>query len=140
MKVVVYNTQEFEKETLAIANAKVHDLTLISNALDASTIQYARGKDVIVVSDRDVLDREILDLLVEVGVDKIITRSIDLNHIDLDYVESLKLQLANTPDKEDSVENIALQTISNLNLWSKGLCLDKACHCFLACSEKEGLK
>ena len=39
MRVLVYNIQDFEKETLAKANAKVHDLTLVSNPLN---LEYYR--------------------------------------------------------------------------------------------------
>jgi D-lactate dehydrogenase len=138
MKVVAYNIQEFEKETLAKANAKVHDLTLISNALDVSTIQYAEGKEVIIVSDRDVLDKRILDMLVDIGVKKIISRSVSLDHIDVEYAGQLKLHLANTPLGNSCLESVAQQTISNLNNWSNGKCLGEACHCSFDCSNKSG--
>lgn len=137
MKVVAYNIQEFEKEILAKANAKVHDLTLISNPLDSSTIKYALGKEVIIVSDRDELNKEILDLLVKIGVKKIISRSIELNHIDVVYAGQLQLHLANTPLSDDSPESIAQQTIFNLNSWSNGNCLGAACHCSFDCSKKQ---
>lgn len=140
MKVVAYNIQEFEKETLAKANAKVHDLTLISNPLDVSTIHFAEGKEVILVSDRDILNREILDSLVKIGVKKIISRSIQLNHIDVEYAGKLELHLANTPSEDNSPESIANQTIYNLNNWSEGACLGIACHCSFDCSKKDTQK
>jgi len=115
MKVVAYNIQEFEKETLAKANAKIHDLTLISNALDVRTVRFAEGKEVIIVSERDKLDKELLDLLYKIGVKKIISRSIKLDHIDTEYARQLQLHLANTPLADNSLESIAQQTISNLN-------------------------
>jgi len=140
MKVVAYNIQEFEKETLARANAKVHDLTLISNALDVRTVRFAEGKEVIIVSDRDKLDKELLDLLVNIGVKKIISRSIKLDHIDIEYASLLRLHLANTPLEDDSLESIAHQTISNLNTWSDGSCLGDACQCAFDCTNKANIK
>ncbi len=137
MKVVAYNILESEKETLAKANAKVHDLTLISNPLQHSTIHYAKGKEVIIVSDRDHLNKEILDLLNKVGVKKIISRSIRLDHIDVDYARELKLHLANTPLADNSFESIAKQTISNLNNWTSGICLGDACQCGFGCDNKK---
>ncbi|MCI0919994.1 Rossmann-fold NAD(P)-binding domain-containing protein [Sphingobacterium rhinopitheci] len=140
MKVVAYNILDFEKKSLAKANAKVHDFTLISNPLDASTIQYAEGKEVIIVSDRDILTKDILDLLAAVGVKKIISRSRTLNHIDIEYAGKLQLHLANTPLEDDSLESIAHQTIANLNNWEKGDCLGQSCHCAFQCAKKEDLK
>lgn len=137
MKVVAYNIQEFEKETLAKANAKIHDLTLISNPLDIATIKYALGKEVIIVSDRDQLNKEILDMLFKMGVKKIISRSIQLYHIDVAYANELQLHLANTPSADDSPESIVQQTIFNLNNWSEGICLGDACHCSFDCANKK---
>jgi len=140
MKVVAYNIQEFEKETLAKANAKIHDLTLISNALDVRTVRFAEGKEVIIVSERDKLDKELLDLLYKIGVKKIISRSIKLDHIDTEYARQLQLHLANTPLADNSLESIAQQTISNLNSWSAGNCLGDACQCAFDCENKGNRK
>ncbi len=137
MKVVAYNILESEKKALAKANAKVHDLTLISNALESSTIHYAEGKEVIIVSERDHLNKDLLDLLVNIGVKKIISRSIKLDHIDVDYASKLQLHLANTPLADNSQESIAQQTISNLNNWGNGTCLGDACHCGFECENKK---
>jgi lactate dehydrogenase-like 2-hydroxyacid dehydrogenase len=136
MRVVAYNIQEFEKETLAKANAKVHDLTLISNPLNLATIRYAEGKEVVLVSPQDNLDQTLLDALQQIGVKKIITRSHSVDHIDLLYAGKLGLHVANTPSKDGSAKNIAIQTIENLNNWVKNKCLGVACHCSFDCSKK----
>ncbi|MBD1430757.1 MULTISPECIES: lactate dehydrogenase [Sphingobacterium] len=136
MRVVVYNIQEFEKQTLAKANAKVHDLTLISNPLNLDTIRYAEGKEVVIVSENDNLEKTILDALKRIGVKKIITRSVSLNHIDLAYAGHLGLHVANTPAEDDSPKSIAMQTIQNLNSWVNNKCLGVACHCAFDCSKK----
>ncbi len=65
MKVVVYNVRSFEKEFWALANAKQHDLTLISNGLNAETQNYARGKDAVVISVSDMLDESMLKIRVQ---------------------------------------------------------------------------
>jgi len=140
MKVVAYNIQEFEKKALAKANAKVHDFTLISNSLDINTIHYAEGKEVIVVSDRDILDKDILEALAKIGVKNIISRSVKLDHIDVVHAGRLKLHLANTPNTDGTYESIAQQTVLNLNNWSSGNCLEDACHCSFDCPKKENFK
>ena len=136
MRVVAYNIQEFEKQTLAKANAKVHDLTLISNPLNLATIRYAEGKEVVIVSENDQLDKIILDALHKIGVKKIITRSHSVNHIDLSYAGKLSLHVANTPADDNSPNSIATQTINNLNNWVNNTCLGVACHCAFDCSNK----
>lgn len=136
MRVVAYNIQEFEKETLAKANAKIHDLTLISNPLNLATIRYAEGKEVVLVSPQDNLDHTLLDALHQIGVKKIITRSHSVAHIDLEYAGKLGLHVANTPSKDDSAQSIAIQTIENLNNWVNNKCLGLACHCSFDCTKK----
>jgi len=136
MKVVAYNIREFEKEQLALANAKVHDLTLISNGLDMGTLHYAVGKEVVIISDRDVLDSTLLNKLDQIGVKKIITRSISLDHIDISHANKLGLHIANTPFEDQSTLGIAYQTIMNLNNWGDERCLGLACQCVLECEKK----
>lgn len=139
MRVVAYNIREFEKELLAKANAKVHDLTLISNGLNFSTIHYTEGKEVVIVTERDRVDRLLLDALWRMGVKKIITRSVGVGHIDIQYASELKMLIANTPSEDESPENIAMQTITNLNNWRENGCLGSACHCAFACDGKNDI-
>lgn len=134
MKVVAYNIKDYEKELLALANGKVHDLTLISNGLNLNTIHYAEGKEVVIVSAEDLLDALVIDELYKIGVRKIITRSLTTTHIDLYKAHDLKIQVANTPHADQTPKGIAEQTIRNLNLWGGGKCVGKACCCVNNCS------
>ncbi|WP_437921729.1 lactate dehydrogenase [Sphingobacterium sp. LRF_L2] len=133
MKAVAYNIKEFEKELLAIANRKIHDLTLISNELNFNTLHYAVGKEVVIVSADDVLEAKLLEQLKQVGVQKIVTRSLTTDHIDLYRAHELNIQIANTPYIDRSPKGIAEQTIRNLNLWEKGKCVGLACCCVKEC-------
>lgn len=134
MKVVAYNIKDYEKELLALANGKVHDLTLISNALNLTTMQYAHGKEVVVVSAEDKLDAPLIEELHHIGIRKIITRSLTTGHIDLIKAHELDIQIANTPHEDQSPKGIAQQTIQNLTLWSVDKCVGKACCCVNNCS------
>lgn len=134
MKAVAYNIKDFEKELLARANGKVHDLTLISNALTFNTLHYALGKEVVIVSYDDRLDAPILDEMKAVGIQKIVTRSVATDHIDLFRAADLNIQVANTPYEDRSPKGIAEQTIRNLNLWDKGRCVGAACCCIKDCN------
>ena len=55
MKVVAFSVKEFEKEFVARANQKQHDITLISNSLSLDTAIYAQGKEAVLVSIYDDL-------------------------------------------------------------------------------------
>nr|WP_288813479.1 lactate dehydrogenase [uncultured Sphingobacterium sp.] len=136
MKVVVYNVRSFEKEFWALANAKQHDLTLISNGLNAETQNYARGKDVIVISGGDILDDKMLLNLKELGINKIMTRSKETSHIDLVKAGALNIQIANAPFEDQSPKGLAEQTVRNLNLWGMEKCVGKACCCLNDCAKK----
>jgi len=133
MKAIAYSIKPQEKEYLAIANAKRHDLTLISNELDIQTVSYAQGKEVVIVSSYDILDRKILWELKNAGVKNIITRCRVTTHIDLKEATRMGLKIANAPDDDQSVESIAKQTIRNLNAWEAGKCVGGACCCQGAC-------
>lgn len=133
MKAVAYNIKDYEKESLAIANGKVHDLTLISNPLNFSTIHYAYGKEVVIVSEDDRLERDLLEKLQCAGIQKIVTRSITTDHIDLHRAHDLGIQIANTPHVDRTPKSIAEQTIRNLNLWGSGKCVGQACCCVREC-------
>ncbi|MBD1425203.1 Rossmann-fold NAD(P)-binding domain-containing protein [Sphingobacterium arenae] len=134
MKAVAYNIKDYEKESLAIANGKVHDLTLISNSLNFRTIHYAQGKEVVIISEDDYLDAELLEELQRAGVQKIVTRSITTSHIDLLRAYDLGIQIANTPYEDRTPKGIAEQTIRNLNLWGSGKCVGRACCCAKECN------
>ena len=49
MKVVAYSVKSFEKESLAKANQKKHDIILITNPLNLKITLYDQGKDAVVV-------------------------------------------------------------------------------------------
>ncbi|MGJ1526036.1 lactate dehydrogenase [Sphingobacterium spiritivorum] len=134
MKVVAYNIKPEEKEILVLANGKLHDLTLICNELNYSTVHYAIGKKAIIVSDDDILDKNILRELKSLGVQYLITRSIGTLHIDTEEASLLNIKIANTPYENQTIEGVARQTIRNLNLWENGKCVGRACCCANDCA------
>lgn len=134
MKAIAYSIKPQEKELLALANNKRHDLTLISNELNVRTVSYAQGKDVVIVSSYDILDRDMLWELKNAGVQKIITRSKITTHIDLKEATRMEFKIANAPDDDQSHESVAKQTIRNLNAWENGKCVGNACCCQKTCT------
>lgn len=98
MKAVAYSIKPFEKEFLAKANQKKHDITLISNPLSVSTVDYARGKTAIIVFTNDDVSIPVIELLSDLGIKLIITRSVGTDHIDLKAAENTGIQVLNVSD------------------------------------------
>jgi D-lactate dehydrogenase len=90
---IAYNIQSKEKELLVRANAKRHKLTLISNELNTETSAFSAGKEVVIISEADVLTASLLESLKKLGVQKIITRSNSIQHIDYIAAEKLEIKI-----------------------------------------------
>ena len=97
MKAVAYSIRPFEKEFLAIANQKKHDITLIANPLNNKTTSYAEGKDAVIVFTNDEVSAEVIDQLAALGIKYIITRSTGTDHIDKAAAEKYGIKVSNVP-------------------------------------------
>ncbi|MCJ8208956.1 2-hydroxyacid dehydrogenase [Mucilaginibacter sp. RS28] len=97
MKVVAYSIKPFEKEFLAKANQKKHDITLISNPLGPDTAIFAQGKDAVVVFTNDDVSAPVVEKLADLGIKYIATRSAGTDHIDKDAAGKRGIKLANVP-------------------------------------------
>lgn len=97
MKVVAYSIKSFEKEFLAKANQKKHDITLISNPLTIETAAFAEGKDAAIVFTNDDVSGPVIDMLADLGVKYIATRSAGTDHIDKLTAARRAIKLANVP-------------------------------------------
>jgi lactate dehydrogenase-like 2-hydroxyacid dehydrogenase len=129
MRVVAYNIKSFEKEPLAVANRKKHEITLISNPLNVDTALYAEGKVAIVITTEDLLTEEVLRKLSIFGVKYVATRSVSTDHIDLLAAAAYKIKTLETLSN-----TLAEQTIINLDAWQGKSCLGNACVCAKACA------
>ncbi|SDZ95039.1 Rossmann-fold NAD(P)-binding domain-containing protein [Pedobacter hartonius] len=142
MRVVAYSIKSFEKEPLAIANHKKHDITLISNSLSNETVSYAEGKEAVIVFTDDDVTGAVIHKLADLGVKYIATRSTVTLHIDQDAAASRDIKIANVPAAAllaASVEELPLalarETILNLDKWQENRCLGSACVCSGACDQ-----
>ncbi|MET3977461.1 D-lactate dehydrogenase [Mucilaginibacter sp. UYP25] len=97
MKAVAYSIRPFEKEYLAIANQKKHDITLISNPLNSDTTNYAEGKDAIIVFTNDEVNTAVIEKLAGLGIKYIITRSTGTDHIDKEAADKYNIKVSNVP-------------------------------------------
>lgn len=97
MKAVAYSIKPFEKEYLAKANQKKHDITLISNSLGPDTAIYAEGKNAVIVFINDDLSAPVIEKLASLGIKYIVTRSSGTDHIDKQAAALYGIKIANIP-------------------------------------------
>lgn len=142
MKVVAYSIKIFEKEPLAIANHKKHEITLISNVLSADTVSYATGKEAVIVFEDDDVSAGVINKLADMGVKYIATRSTSSDHIDRDAATARSIRVASVPSialsgLTDTELPMALaeETILNLDKWQQKRCLGLACVCSRSCDQ-----
>lgn len=142
MRVVAYSIKSFEKEPLAIANHKKHDITLISNSLSPDTVSYAAGKEAVIVFTEDVVSEAVINSLADLGVKYIATRSTSTLHINQQAAASRNIKIANVPaislmaDTADELSlALARETILNLDKWQHNRCLGSACVCSKSCDQ-----
>jgi lactate dehydrogenase-like 2-hydroxyacid dehydrogenase len=125
MKAVAYSIQPYEKEFLAIANHKKHDITLISNQLNFDTVTYVAGKEGVIVSNTDLVSGDIIKILAGLHVKYIISRSADIAYIDQEAAARCGITLANaelaatdlTYLTTKALQETADQTIRQLDLF-----------------------
>lgn len=116
MKAVVYSIKSFEKEYLAKANQKKHDITLISNPLGIDTVGFAKGKDAVVVFTNDDVSAPVIEKLKNLGVKYIATRSVGTDHIDCEAATAADIKIANVPSySPQSIAEHAVALMMALN-------------------------
>jgi lactate dehydrogenase-like 2-hydroxyacid dehydrogenase len=142
MRVVAYSIKSSEKEPLAIANHKKHEITLISNALTEETAAYAAGKEAVLVFSDDQVTANVIDKLAGLGVKFLATRSTSTLHIDQMAAAQCNIKIANVPsaglaglDAEHLSMAFAKETILNLDKWQAKKCLGDACVCSRSCDQ-----
>ena len=139
MKVVAYSIDPIEKEFLAIANQKKHDITLISNPLNLITAIYAEGKEAVLVFIHDDVSALVIAKLAGMGIRYITTRSFNTSHMDKEAAGIYGIKLSNVPDysldlqTRQNMQSNADQIIRNLDLWQLNKCVGKACVCVKGC-------
>ncbi len=140
MKVIAYSIKSFEKEFLAKANQKKHDITLISNSLGLETAVFAEGKKAVIVFATDDVSAPVIEKLAKLGIKFIVTGSAGTDHIDKDAAAISNIMIAHIPSYSSQsnlttkdLQEIADQTIKSLDLWQANKCVGDACTCSNNC-------
>ncbi len=136
MKAIAYNIDTKEKEWLILANYKKHDITVIANSLTLDTLNFAAGKEALIIFNKDLIDAPIINGLKSLGIKYIATSTVGYDHIDLEAARSAGLKIANIPFQHGGTLENMHQVISNLDNWAAGKCLGDACCCQKDCAIK----
>lgn len=99
MKVALFDTHSYERESFTFANERfAHDLTLLEPRLTRETAALAAGHEAVCAFVNDRLDRLALHVLRESGVRLIALRSAGYNHVDLAAAADLGLPIVRVPE------------------------------------------
>lgn len=137
MKVVAYSMAPYEKEYLARANQKKHDITLISNALSTETALYAEGKDAVIVFADYEPANLVYKQLALMGIRFIAAwpgKQIPNNTLP-EIVPGIKLAQIPVIDTQNphELQKASDQIINLLDLWQQNKCIGNACVCARNC-------
>jgi lactate dehydrogenase-like 2-hydroxyacid dehydrogenase len=136
MKAIAYNINPKEKEWLILANYKKHDISIIANSLTLDTLNFAAGKEALIVFNHDPINAELIKGLRSLGIKYIATSSFTCDHIDLQAAALAGLKIANIPFKDGGALENMHQVIANLDNWAANKCVGNACCCQHSCMVK----
>lgn len=117
MKVAIFDTHKYEKETFEKLNQKYQfDLSYYEVRLNKETVQLCQGYDVIVCFVNDRIDQFVISQLAQMNVGLIATRSAGFNHIDIEYAKKLKIPVVRVPEySPHAVAEFAVSLLLTLN-------------------------
>lgn len=100
MKIAVYSTKPYDRESLTHANhahGQHHELVYLESRLTEDTVALAAGYTTVCVFVNDVLNESVLRSLYANGTRLIALRSAGFNHVDLHVAEALNLTVVRVP-------------------------------------------
>jgi len=97
MRVIAYSVSSFEIEYLESANKMKHELVLKSEPLRIESAALAKGAEAVIIFTSDDATEPVINVLADLGVKYIVTRSSGTDHIDLIAAEKRGIKVANVP-------------------------------------------
>lgn len=100
MKVAVFSTKNYDRQSLIAANAaagRPHELNFLEAHLDSSTAQLAEGATAICPFVNDAVDRSAMTVLAAKGVRLVALRGTGFNNVDLNAAKELGIGVARVP-------------------------------------------
>lgn len=121
MKVVIFDTHNFEKETLIEAAKNfTNECTYLEVRLTEKTISLANGFTCVCIFTNDKLDRNLINILSNGGTKLLALRSAGFNHVDLKAAKECGIKVVRVP--EYSPYSVAEHAVGLI------LCLNRKIH------------
>jgi D-lactate dehydrogenase len=119
MKIAMFSTKSYDQRCFEQANREHghgHEIAFLEPRLLPATAPLADGHDCVCAFVNDVLDRPVLTVLRDHGVELIALRSAGFNHVDLEAAAELGLTVARVPAySPHAVAEHALALVQALN-------------------------
>ena len=100
MKIAVFSTKSYDRQSLDAANAAAgtpHDIAYFEAHLDAATAALAKGAAAVCPFVNDQVDRDVLARLKDGGTGLVALRGAGFNNVDLAAAEELGIAVARVP-------------------------------------------
>lgn len=97
MKVNIYSSSPYERPYLELANKGGIEVRYQEESLNQETASMAEGSDAAVIFIKDNASAGVLEALKKAGVKFLVTRSMGVDHIDLEKAKELGIRVANVP-------------------------------------------
>jgi D-lactate dehydrogenase len=116
MKVAVFSTKSYDKEYLDKANNNQHELTYFEATLKPRTAKLVENFDVVCIFVNDVLNKEVIESLANMGIKLIVLRSAGFNNVDIETAAYHGIKVLRVPEYSPSaVAEHAVALILTLN-------------------------
>ena len=94
MKAIAFSVGSFEEPFLQQTN---HELTLLTDQLNLTTVEKAKGYAAVLVFGTDEVSKEVLARLGQLGIRYVLTRSAGTDHIDQSAADELGIDVKRIP-------------------------------------------
>lgn len=97
MKAIGYSMMSFEQELLDKANEGTHQLKYLADRLSIENADTAAGYDAVIVFTNDDVSAPVIQKLAELGLRFVVTRSVGIDHVDLNAARKFGIKVRNVP-------------------------------------------
>eukprot|EP01112_Ceratiomyxa_fruticulosa_P021233 TRINITY_DN7403_c0_g1_i1.p1 TRINITY_DN7403_c0_g1~~TRINITY_DN7403_c0_g1_i1.p1 ORF type:complete len:332 (-),score=87.55 TRINITY_DN7403_c0_g1_i1:181-1176(-) len=116
MKIAFFGTRPYFKTSFEEENKGVNEITFLTPELDESTVQLAKGYDVVCLFVNDNANAKVVEELSKYGVKLIALRCAGFNNVDLDACEKFNIAVLRVPSySPNAVAEHAVSMLTCLN-------------------------
>lgn len=116
MKVAVYSTKPYDQRFFMRRNSGEHTFTFLEPRLLPETVALSEGHEAICIFVHDVVNREVLEGLKQMGCRLIVIRAAGFNNVDLAAANELGIEVSRVPAySPDGVAEFTVGLMMTLN-------------------------